>query len=87
MNLEELKEYLLQEDYKDTVYFESLDYASAIIGITDDARLIYSYDLMVEHLMKEEGIEEEDAHDYINYNTIGSVNVPNAPIIMFNIPY
>lgn len=36
---------------EDSVVFENPDYDSAIIGYSDEYRIVYDFDLMVEHLM------------------------------------
>lgn len=69
----------------DTIVFDNQTYDNSIIGVTFDSRAIYDYDLMVQELM-EEGYSEEDAIDWIDYNTIRSLPYINGkrPIIMQN---
>ena len=38
--LDEIKEWLCDRDYEDTVVLENPDYLSAIVGVSDDGRLI-----------------------------------------------
>ena len=38
-------------EYDDVVILENPDYDSAIIGVSEDRRVIYDFDKMVEHLM------------------------------------
>jgi len=41
---------------------------------------------MVEHLMREDGMEYEDAVEFIEYNTIRALPyIPSHPIVMYNI--
>lgn len=61
---------LLEQGYEDTIVLLDLDYTNAVIGIDDDGRLIYSYDLMVEFLCHEDGMTREEAEEFINYNTL-----------------
>ena len=86
-SLDDLKNILIEMGYEDTVLFENPDYLSAITGISDTGRLIYSYEKMVEHLMKEDEMEEEDAIEFIDYNTIRALPYmgDNAPIINYDI--
>lgn len=64
----------------------SLD--SAIIGVTDDSRVVYDYDKLKSAFMESEQWDEEDADDWISYNTIRALPyVSNGPIVMFNISY
>ena len=85
--LDDLKQWLCDNDYDDTVVLESPDYLSAIVGITEDGRLIYSYDLMIEHLMKVDQMEYEDAMEFIDYNTIRALPYAGekAPVVMYSI--
>lgn len=57
-NLDELKEYLSNLDYEDTIVLENPSYITAIIGISEDGRLIYDYEKMIEFLM-DDGMEYE----------------------------
>lgn len=59
---------------------------SAIIGQTIDTRVVYDYDLLVKAFMDTEGWNEEDAIDWISYNTIRALPyMPNSPIIVYNV--
>lgn len=69
-NVEELKELLNDLGYKDTVVFEKPSYLKAIIGLSDDGALCYSYEKMIEWLMQEDGMDYEGAMEFIDYNTI-----------------
>ena len=44
--------------YEDTVVFENPDYDSAIIGVSSDGRAVYSYNLMIEHLVETEKMRQ-----------------------------
>ena len=82
--VEDLKEYLTEQCFADTVVLEAPSYISAVVGISTDGRLIYSRDLMVRYLCKKDGMTELDAEEFIDFNTVGAL--PNmgekAPIIM-----
>ena len=58
---------------EDSVVFENPDYDSAIIGYSDDYRIVYDFDLMVKHLMTVDNMSSEDAIEFIEYNTIRSI--------------
>lgn len=51
------------------IIFEAPSYHDAIIGSTDDGRIVYDYDKMVECLCNEDGMESDEAMDFIGYNT------------------
>jgi len=82
--VEDLKEYLTQQCFTDTVVLEGPDYISAVVGISTDGQLIYSRNLMVKHLCEKDGMTELEADEFIDFNTVGAL--PNmgekAPIIM-----
>ena len=87
LTIDALKEWLCSSDHENTIILESPDYLSAIIGITEDGRLIYSYDKMVEHLMREDGMEADEAMEFIDYNTVRALPYAGemAPIIQYNV--
>ena len=62
---------LLEENQ--SIIFQNPSYKSALIGITTDGRAVYDYSLMVEDLMKHDNMEYEDAIEFIDYNTLGSL--------------
>lgn len=60
------------------------------MGITeegDNGRVVYDYDKMVEHLMKEDDMTMEEAVEFIDYNTMRALPYAGegAPIIMRSI--
>ena len=74
---------LAEMGFTKSVIFKDPHYDSAIVGVLLDGRVIYDYDLMVKHLMDQDGMTEEDAIDYIEYNTIGSLrNEKPYPFIL-----
>ncbi len=86
-NVEELREYLLERGNEETAFFTNPDFIEAIVGISDDGRLIYSYSKMVESLMLSDDMSHEDAVEFIDYNTVRSVPYMGeyAPIILYHI--
>lgn len=82
--VEDLKTYLTEQCFTDTVVLESPSYVNAIIGISNDGRLIYHRERMVQYLRKQFGMTRTDAEEFIDFNTVGAL--PNmgdkAPIIM-----
>ena len=88
MELTDLKDYLRDIDMGDAVLFEGPDYADAIIGTSEDGRVVYQFDKMVECLMEHDGMDMEDAVDFVEVNSIGSLSVAGekAPIVVYSIP-
>ena len=78
------EERLLENGYEGATFLQDYSYDDALIGVSDDGRAIYDYDLMVEWLMNEEGWSEEDAVEWIDYNTVRAIPYmgEGAPIIM-----
>ena len=81
------REILCEMGYEDAVIFENPDYDSAIIGISDDNRVIYDYDKMVANLMDVDGMEMLDAVEFIDYNTLKVLPYTgdSGPIIMYGL--
>lgn len=75
---------LLENGYDDVIIFRNPDYDSAIIGVSTDNQAVYDYDKMVEHLVNNEGMTEEEAADFISYNTVRALPYmgENHPIIL-----
>lgn len=75
---------ILEAGFEDVIILKDFSYDAALIGISEDNRAIYDYDLMVEYLMEEEGWSEEESIDWLEYNTIRSLPYAGdrAPIIM-----
>jgi hypothetical protein len=56
-----------------TIVLDNESYDNSIIGVTFDDRVIYSYERMVEEYMKDNNCTEEEAVDWIEYNTIRAI--------------
>lgn len=83
MTYEELTTKLLEEGYEEVKLFVDYDYADAFVGVTTDNRAVYDYDKMVAWLMTKEGFTEEEAVEWIDYNTIRALPYyADAPIIL-----
>ena len=79
-------EILEEYGYEDIVIFSDYSYDGALVGVSNDNRAIYDYGLMVEWLVAEEGFTEDDAVEWIDFNTIRALPyMRNAPIIMYAI--
>lgn len=70
----------------ETILFRNPDYSTAIIGVTEDSKIVYDYEKMIEYLIHYEDMNYEDAVDWIGYNTIRSIPYinGNSPIIMYS---
>jgi len=56
-----LERYLLKSGKETCLFFSDPLYVTAIIGMSDDHRLVYSFQLMVEALCREEHIGIQEA--------------------------
>lgn len=89
MSSEELsaEQRILDAGYEDVIIFSGDTYDAALVGISEDGRAIYDYDLMVEWLVAQDNITPEEAMEWIDYNVIRSLPYvgDKAPIIMFGL--
>lgn len=82
------RDILCEVGLEESVVFESPDYEDAIIGWDENSgRIIYDYEKMVECLMNEDGMEYEEAAEFIDYNTVRACPYmgERAPIILKSI--
>ena len=81
------REKLADQGYEDLVVFENPSFDKAIVGVSEDNRVIYDYDLMIEAALEEEkDWDVTDAIEWIEFNTIRSLPyIENAPIIMYKL--
>lgn len=81
----DIRDIVYEMGHDETIVFDNPDFDKAIIGVTHDGKAVYDYDKMVYCLMEEDNISEEEAIDFIDYNTIGSLSYAGyyAPIVVF----
>lgn len=84
---QEIRQALCDMGHEEAIVFDNPDYDEAIIGVTDEGQVIYDFDLMVKCLMEQDGIDELEAIEFIEYNTIRALPYAgeHAPIIMHKI--
>jgi hypothetical protein len=72
MELNAIKNELINMGFENSILFENPSYEDAIIGISDEGRVCYSYSKMIESLANESDDEDAaiDAEDFISYNTL-----------------
>lgn len=64
--------------------FEDEEDIDAVVGYTTDGRLVYDYNKMVDCLVKQDDMEEIEAMEWIDYNTVRSLPyIPEAPVIIY----
>ncbi len=79
------EERLLENGYEGIIFLTNYSYDDALIGVTSDDRAVYDYELMVEWLINSEGFTEEEARDWIDYNTLRALPCmgEGAPVILY----
>ena len=68
-----------------TMLFRNPDYADCIVGVTYGNQVVYDFEKMVEHLIKYEDMDCDEALDFINYNASFGSSEGLMPIIMYPI--
>ena len=65
------REKLIQFGYQDVLVYQNPDFDQAIIGIDANSNsVIYDFDLMVQDMVRKDGVTQEEAIEFIQYNTI-----------------
>ena len=79
-----VEERLLDAGYDGVVYLTNPSYDNALVGVTDDNRAVYDYEKMILWLEQTEGWSDEEAIEWIEYNTIRSLPYAGelSPIVM-----
>lgn len=87
MNDKELEQMLLDNDLEGTSFFTGDNYATAILGYTEDGKLVYSYDKMIEWLTENNDLSPEESQEWIDYNTIRTIPYmgEKSPIIVYTL--
>ena len=81
------EEKILDNGWEDIVILKDFSYDSALIGISDDGRAVYDFNLMVEWLMFTEDFDEIEAIEWIEVNTLRALPYmgDKSPIIMYRL--
>ena len=79
------EERLLENGYEGTVYLTDFSYDDALIGVSEGGSAVYDFEKMVKWLVDTQNFSEEEAVEWIEYNTIRALPYmgENAPIIMY----
>ena len=82
-----LKEWLVDQGYEDAIVLESPTYRNAVLGISEDGRVIYSERIIIEDMIIDEGMDIEDAYDNFSYNLLRALPYmgEKTPIILHDI--
>ena len=79
------EERILDSGFEDVICLENFDYGEALIGVTNTNQAVYDYEKMVEWLMMNEEFTEEEAREWISYNTERALPYmgENHPLILY----
>ena len=69
------------------IVFDNPAFDNSIIGTAINGQAVYCYESMVNELMQDDTLSEQDAIDWIEYNTLRSIPYAGemAPIVIFTI--
>jgi hypothetical protein len=73
---------LCNRGYENAIVFENEDYDGCIVGVTTNNEVVYSKSKMVKWYMEKNHCSEEEALEWIEYNTEGSLGFEGCPIIL-----
>lgn len=73
---------LCDRGYEDVVVFENESYDGCIVGVTTNNEAVYSKSKMVKWYMEQNHCTEEEALEWIEHNTEGSLGFEGSPIIL-----
>lgn len=81
----DIEERLIENGYEGIKFLTDYSYDTAVIGVSEDDRVVYDYDKMVAWLMEKENWTAEEAMEWIDYNTIRALPYfgEGAPIIVY----
>ena len=69
----------LNEVEESSVLLDNPSFDKSIVGITDDYRIVYDYDKMVDELSKDDHIDPMEAEDFISYDTMRAIGYMEDP--------
>ena len=69
----------------DAVVFDNPSFDNSIVGVTTNGQAVYCYEKMIQELMHDDDISEQDAIDWIEFNTLRIIPYIGemAPIVIF----
>lgn len=80
---DDVKNIIEEYGYEDVLIFSNPSYASAFVGVSESNRAIYDYNEMIEFLCENDKINELDAIDFIEFNTLRALPYyENSPIVI-----
>lgn len=86
-NIMEIETLLKENNVEGATYFANPSFKEAILGISHDGRVVYSYSLMIKCLRYFENFTEQEVIEWINVNTVHTIPYmgEKQPIIVYDI--
>ena len=86
-SISEVKEILKERGFHDAILFGDPSFSQAIIGISGDGRVIYSYDKMIDSLRMSRSLSKDEAVEFLGQYTLRDLSLmgEKRPIIMYSI--
>lgn len=84
-----LKSWLSDNDHDDAVVLEGDEFATAVVGVSNDGRVVYDYDQMMNCLVDTQHMSEDEALEWLENNTLRAIDYmgPKAPIVVHNLKF
>ena len=80
------KEKLLLHGYDETLVLDSdgFEFNESFVGVTEDRRAVYDYELMIDELMKIHSCDKDSAVEWLDCNTLRAIDCmgEQAPIVI-----
>lgn len=88
MSIEEQMHELLQDYNPELILWSGFE--AALVGIADrcgqPALAVYDYDKMVALLVRRDGMSDEEAREFIDFNVTGGWLGENTPVCLYRMP-
>lgn len=80
MTREQIEELIGSDSYDKTLLAEGLD--DAFIGVTDDGIAVYSKAKCIRAMMEQDGMSDEEAIEFLEYNTFNTYVGEMTPLFI-----
>lgn len=84
MTREDIEEYAKMWD-EEIYMFDNPSFDNSIIGISDDHRVVYGFEKMVDEFAEANDCDATEAMEFIEYNTLNSLGFSGAPIVVYEV--
>ena len=72
-------------DYSDLQIVRIDGYDDCVVGLSEDDRLVYDYELLVQQTMHDCDCDYTEAVDYVEFNIISALHGSCMPVVMHRI--